>query len=627
MTRNFKQFWDSKIINENIELNLPDFNSDEELKNYIKQQKELEQKAKETGDKKLAFQYYRHAIHAPRHYFKKIALEHYKKYPNATTFIDKQDEKNETVYVIHKDLNNPGKLRVTYFDKDYGGPTGHSENLTIDQILNDSYIPTRSRPIDPKIAMKDWKTKNLMEQLFKQKPIFTKAIPVKKGLTPKQTAQDHKNKSQEITQIIKKPETKIIKESSITTNSIGNPISNTPEGIEKFWNWFGNSKAVDAQGRPLVVYHGTFKDFENFDISLSNPSQYTQGIFFTERKDVAQLFGNKIKECYIKAEIGMKEYRKNKSLKKDHIRPINDDRKIWIVFSNDQIKSINAFNATQQSTPTIIKESYTNSLMNFLKYLKAGINAEDFSHLIESYYQHIEEDVPDSYDPDNPYDFFQTEDFKNIKDDFIEKIKYGELPDTNDATSPTYLFLTDAKLVPRNTWLIHFTDEPYDIARNGFIYGKDDYTQLGLTTHFVDRVRKSEPGWNFAFIAGSRDMHYAIKGRHGKPKYGRHAVLFQSAGVVAYHSGDEEKQVMFWGPMVEKRHPIIWDPDNDVWTVAGTNLYSNENIDDVIHWIIDNERQMGPHILGTKKMQPTPKKDREQLYKKLPTDDYYKGLK
>lgn len=42
-----------------------------------------------------------------------------------------------------------------------------------------------------------------------------------------------------------------------TTNSNGQPIAQTEEGVRNFWKWFGDSKVVDDQGRPLVVYHGT----------------------------------------------------------------------------------------------------------------------------------------------------------------------------------------------------------------------------------------------------------------------------------------------------------------------------------------------------------------------------------
>ena len=39
-------------------------------------------------------------------------------------------------------------------------------------------------------------------------------------------------------------------------NSEGRPIHTTEDGIRNFWRWFGESQAVDADGRPLVVYSG-----------------------------------------------------------------------------------------------------------------------------------------------------------------------------------------------------------------------------------------------------------------------------------------------------------------------------------------------------------------------------------
>lgn len=49
-----------------------------------------------------------------------------------------------------------------------------------------------------------------------------------------------------------------------TTNSEGKPIATTEEGVRNFWKWFGESKVVDAQGRPVVAYHGTTNVFSTF---------------------------------------------------------------------------------------------------------------------------------------------------------------------------------------------------------------------------------------------------------------------------------------------------------------------------------------------------------------------------
>ena len=47
-------------------------------------------------------------------------------------------------------------------------------------------------------------------------------------------------------------------------NSNGDRIAKSKEALTNFWRWFGDSKVVDEQGRPLVVYHGTKTEFEEF---------------------------------------------------------------------------------------------------------------------------------------------------------------------------------------------------------------------------------------------------------------------------------------------------------------------------------------------------------------------------
>jgi GNAT superfamily N-acetyltransferase len=69
-----------------------------------------------------------------------------------------------------------------------------------------------------------------------------------------------------------------------TTNSNGKPIAQTEEGVRNFWRWFGESKVVDAEGRPLVVFHETDADFNEFRISDGKRSksdgQMPTGAFF-----------------------------------------------------------------------------------------------------------------------------------------------------------------------------------------------------------------------------------------------------------------------------------------------------------------------------------------------------------
>lgn len=56
-----------------------------------------------------------------------------------------------------------------------------------------------------------------------------------------------------------------------------------------FKRWFGDSKAVDSAGKPLVVYHGTFERFDQFDATLSNGA-----FFFSDNADVARNYGGSV---------------------------------------------------------------------------------------------------------------------------------------------------------------------------------------------------------------------------------------------------------------------------------------------------------------------------------------------
>jgi hypothetical protein len=61
--------------------------------------------------------------------------------------------------------------------------------------------------------------------------------------------------------------------------------------VDNFKKWFGNSKVVDEDGNPLVVYHGTARDFSQFDIKNLGDNTRTEsgelGFFFTSKPFLA----------------------------------------------------------------------------------------------------------------------------------------------------------------------------------------------------------------------------------------------------------------------------------------------------------------------------------------------------
>lgn len=63
---------------------------------------------------------------------------------------------------------------------------------------------------------------------------------------------------------------------------------NTPE----FKAWFGDSKVVDEQGRPLVVYHGTNAEFDTFDRSKASSAYGSKYGFYFANKEVAEGYGD-----------------------------------------------------------------------------------------------------------------------------------------------------------------------------------------------------------------------------------------------------------------------------------------------------------------------------------------------
>ncbi len=70
-----------------------------------------------------------------------------------------------------------------------------------------------------------------------------------------------------------------------------------PKFNAAFWQWFQDSKIVDAKGNPLVVYHGTAKKFTKFEnkggfvtVLFSTLAVKRSGFFFSENEDFARQF-------------------------------------------------------------------------------------------------------------------------------------------------------------------------------------------------------------------------------------------------------------------------------------------------------------------------------------------------
>lgn len=70
----------------------------------------------------------------------------------------------------------------------------------------------------------------------------------------------------------------------------------TQTDTAEFKNWFGDSKVVDAEGKPLVVYHGTTDSITQFDPSRRGENTGAEsarnGFFFTDDSVTAESYAN-----------------------------------------------------------------------------------------------------------------------------------------------------------------------------------------------------------------------------------------------------------------------------------------------------------------------------------------------
>lgn len=85
-------------------------------------------------------------------------------------------------------------------------------------------------------------------------------------------------------------------------NSEGERIAKSKEALENFYKWFGDSKIVDEQGRPLVVYHSTDVEFSVFDKTKADSSVGLPGFYFSSSEQYSREYGSITMPVYLKAE-------------------------------------------------------------------------------------------------------------------------------------------------------------------------------------------------------------------------------------------------------------------------------------------------------------------------------------
>jgi hypothetical protein len=231
---------------------------------------------------------------------------------------------------------------------------------------------------------------------------------------------------------------------------------------------------------------------------------------------------------------------------------------------------------------------YASILTTLRDAINAGFDPDDFAFLVEEWFEDTGQRRPKGFDPDAPWEWVQKADPVTLKGfkGWLDDVPRHRVPPSE---RPIYDTFSGARLLPPSTWLVHFSDEAWGIAHDGFAKGQDEweFRRLALTGSWKE---PDGPGWNFAFQALGRDALVAAR----EFKYGEGAVLFQSAGVEAFHNGDEESQVMFLGRLVRRVVLLGYDKDSGEWYVYDRRIdrsLRSGTYEQVARWVIDHHVQ------------------------------------
>ena len=158
--------------------------------------------------------------------------------------------------------------------------------------------------------------------------------------------------------------------------------------------------------------------------------------------------------------------------------------------------------------------------------------------------------IKNIYDPELPDNISNEEEAKQVIKKVDQHKYYRKLP-------AMYFFDSPAEDVPEDTWLVHFTDYPDDIIKDGFTKGTPDFIKLGMSWG----ITSQQPGYNYGLTVDDAIEKYgsiekAAKHWNGKPIY------FKAPAIKNYHFGDDVEQVLFWGPDAHSFTKEIYKSDN-----------------------------------------------------------------
>lgn len=176
----------------------------------------------------------------------------------------------------------------------------------------------------------------------------------------------------------------------------------------------------------------------------------------------------------------------------------------------------------------------------------------------------------------------------------------------------------DGKEIVKNEWMIHFSNDATKIAKEGFTQGNDYSGKLKSATY---RRSKTDGGYNYAYLASDVISHGYWKFLNYLKDRQTPFIMFKGNGYRFYHDQDGEDQVVFnniqsgtkvlimslydqWCVLStdnpdwkNRKQDINPKPEDERFALNNTRnildgiLYSDEDIDKVIKWVMTNFEQ------------------------------------
>ena len=199
--------------------------------------------------------------------------------------------------------------------------------------------------------------------------------------------------------------------------------------------------------------------------------------------------------------------------------------------------------------------------------------------------------IPVDYDDENGvFEWFDVH--TNRYDHFLRVVT--DFCDWVDLPLWFHVRLTDQPLV-KNEWLIHWSDNAYNVSQEGFKFGCSDKTKLGLT-RWLDTDDLNGQGYNFAYRLTEKNMNENWK-------YGKGAVIFRASGVEVHHYNDNENQVIFWGPTAKDFVWVTRDHTENGMKIedmkTGRVIAHFKDVDSLLRWFETNNHQYRKRIFNT----------------------------